>query len=252
MKTRIMTIDLEPDLRSANCKSMGLVIPKLLDLFDDRKIKATFFTVTSLLEKYESEIKEIAKKHEIASHSQTHQWLNNSNAEFEIKESKKKLEEYGIKCAGFRAPGFIVTKNHFDLLKKYDYKYDSSLGVFLPGRYCNPGLPSKPFLKKKYNLLEFPMPTFIYPAINSGLSYLKLIHPLSKLFSQKYMFYLHPWEFLEKRDLPANSSLISSFLRRNSGKKAWKIFGDFLDKEESSWVGCLDWMEKMKLHSKNQ
>jgi len=199
--------------------------------------------VTSLLENYESEIKEIARKHEIASHSHTHSWLNNDNAEFEIGKSKKKLEKYGFKCSGFRAPGAITTNNHFELLKKYNYRYDSSLGVFYPGRYCNLDLSRKPFLKRKYDLVEFPLPTFIYPSVNAGLTYLKLLHPVSKLFNQQYLFYLHPWEFLEKKDLPLANSLVKSFLRRNSGKKAWQIFTDYLEKEDSRWFGCEDWLE---------
>ena len=76
-----MTVDLENDLRSSKCQSITSIVPKLLDYFDDQKIKATFFTVSSLLEKYENEIKEISQKHEIASHSHTHNWLNNHNEE---------------------------------------------------------------------------------------------------------------------------------------------------------------------------
>lgn len=231
---KIMTVDLENDLRSNRCKSIEIIVPKLLDFFDDNKITATFFTVTNLLEKYESEIKEIAKKHEIASHSHTHPWLNPKHAEFEIKISKEKLKEYGFDCQGFRSPGAITTKNHFQLLKKYNYKYDSSLARFFPGRYNNINLPKKPFVKQE--ILEFPIPSFL-PAINSSLSYLKLLHPFSNLFRQQYLFYLHPWEFLEKKDLPSGS-LIKNVLRRNSGKKAWKIFKNFIKKEESNWTGC--------------
>jgi len=240
---RIMTVDLENDLRSDRCKSMETIVPKLLNFFDDNNIKATFFTVTSLLEKYESEIKAISKKHEIASHSHTHPWLNEKNAEYEIKTSKEKFEEHGIKCLGFRAPGAITTKNHFSLLKKYDYRYDSSLAGFFPGRYSNPNLPKKPFIKE--GILEFPIPSFL-PAINSSLSYLKLLHPASKLFKRQYLFYLHPWEFLEKKDLPSNT-LIKKLLHRNTGKKAWKIFKDFINKEESKWVSCGDLIKKNEM-----
>ena len=237
---RIMTVDLENDLRSNRCKSIETIVPKLLDFFNDNNIKATFFTVTNLLEKYESEIKAISKKHEIASHSHTHSWLNPKNTEFEIKKSKEKFEEHGIKCLGFRAPGAITTENHFQILKKYSYKYDSSLATFFPRRYNNLNLPKKPFFKE--GILEFPIPTFVYPLVNSSLSYLKLFHPVSKIFPHKYLFYLHPWEFLEKKDLPSGS-LIKSALRRNSGKKAWKIFKNFINKEESKWISCQEWME---------
>jgi hypothetical protein len=240
MKTKIMTVDLENDLRSNRCKSIEIIVPKLLDFFDDQKIKSTFFVVTSLLEKYETEIKEIAKKHEIASHSHTHAWLNNKNVEFEISESKRKMKEFGIKCQGFRAPGFITTKNHFSLLKKNGYSYDSSLATYYPGRYNNLSLPNKPFLKE--GIVTFPMANFVYPVISSGLPYLKLLDPISKLFPQKNIFYLHPWELLEKKDLPVANSIIKSFLRRNSGKNAWKIFVKHINKEESKWIGCQDWI----------
>src|SRR3989338_4161999 len=116
MTTRIMTVDLEPDLRSptGECKSMTKVVPKLLDFFDDHKITATFFTVSSLLEKHEDMIKDIATKHEIASHSHTHSWLDEKNAEFEIGHSKKVFDNYGLAVQGFRAPKFITTDDHFD------------------------------------------------------------------------------------------------------------------------------------------
>lgn len=243
MTSRIMTVDLEPDLRSDRCISMASAVPKLLDFFDEHRIKATFFTVTSLLEKYETQIKEIAKKHEIASHSHSHAWLTKANAEQEIKVSKEKLKGFKIPCQGFRAPGFIVPSDHFPLLKKHGYSYDASLARFFPGRYANFRLPQRPFYHQ--GLLEFPLPTFVPPLINAGLPYLKLFHPLSKLFPQRYMLYLHPWEFLEKKDLHSGSFL-KTLLRRNSGEKAWGILRYFLEKEESDWVSCKGWMEKNK------
>ncbi|MBR9683438.1 polysaccharide deacetylase family protein [Candidatus Woesearchaeota archaeon] len=243
---RILTVDLENDLRSHKCKSIEVIVPKLLDFFDDNKITATFFTVSSLLEKYESEIKAIAKKHEIASHSHTHPWLNSHNAEYEIKTSKEKFSEYGIKCSGFRAPGAITTQNHFSLLKKYGYQYDSSLAHFFPGRYHHPNLPKKPFVNQ--GILEFPVPSFL-PAINSSLSYLKLLHPLSKLFQRQYLFYLHPWEFLKKEDLPSGS-LIKNLLKRNSGPTAWKIFQEHIG--GSKWTSCQEWLKTSQLQNNNK
>jgi hypothetical protein len=236
---KIMSVDLEPDLNSTNCKSVTEVVPKLLNFFDQHEIRATFFTVTSLLDKFESEIKEISKKHEIASHSQTHSSLNPVNASWEIRTSKRKLEEHGIKCFGFRAPRFITTKNHFDLLKEHGYSYDASLAKYFPGRYKNKNLMNKPYTLN--GMQTFPMTTFL-PMVNSGLSYLKLLHPLSNIFKKPYMFYLHPWEFLEKSSL-GGTGFIAKSLHRNSGKKAWKIFKNYIDNSNSEWVGCKDWME---------
>jgi len=240
-KTRIMTVDLEPDLRSRTCKSMEL-IPDILDIFDQYKIKGTFFTVTNLLEKHEFEVKEIAKKHEIASHSHTHNWLTKNNSEWEMKKSLETLREYKIQCKGFRASGFITTKNHFKLLNKTGYSYDASLARFLPGRYNNFAMPSKPFLRE--GIIEFPMSNFIQPSINSGLTYLKLLHPLSKVFPKPDMFYLHPWEFLEKKELINSKSLVGNLLQRNAGKRAIKIFKDYLERCDGKWIGCQDWIKK--------
>lgn len=231
MKTKIMTVDLEPDLRSKECKSIEIVLPKLLDFFDNHNIKATFFIVTSLLEKYEQDIREIQHRgHEIASHSHTHSWFKNKEiAESEIKTSKEKLEEYGFKCLGFRAPKFLTTENHFQLLEKYGYKYDSSFN----GNFE---------IKNVKGIKSITLPASI-----SGLSYLKLFYPFSKLFPKSKIFYLHPWEFLEKKDLPKGNSIKKILLRHNSGQKAWNIFRKHLQKEEQDkvqWISCQEYLKK--------
>jgi len=226
MKIKIMTVDLEPDLRSNRCLSITKTVPRILNFFDDNNIKATFFIVTNLFEKYESEIKEIARKHEIASHSHTHNWLNERNANFEIGHSKLLLKNYGIKCEGFRAPKFITTKNHFEILRKHGYKYDSSFNG-------------------KFKVSERQgIKSITFPAFYSGLTYRKLLHPFSKSLPSSKMFYLHPWEFLKKEDLPKSNSVIKVLLKRNSGFKAWKIYKNYIEKEECKWVGCEEWLNK--------
>ena len=70
----IITVDLEYDWEKKETKNISL-IPKLLDLFDSYNIKATFFVLGELIEKNEDCIKEIAKKHEIASHGFSHKNL---------------------------------------------------------------------------------------------------------------------------------------------------------------------------------
>ena len=230
-----MTVDLEPDL-DGGTRSLIESVPKLLNYFDDTGIKATFFTVSSLLEKHESLIQEISKKHEIASHSHTHHRLNPVNASWEIGHSKKMFKKHGIDVKGFRAPMFITTKNHFDLLKEHGYSYDSSLARFFPGRYANFGIKGKPYVVN--GVMEFPSPNFIWPSVNAGLSYLKLLHPVSKVFPKPYMFYLHPWEFLED---VSGKGMVGKLLQRNSGRKAVELFRKYV--EGSEWVGCRDWIK---------
>ena len=262
MTLRILTIDLEGDLDTNNTISLIKVVPKLLDLLDQKKISATFFVVSNLLESHLELIQEIqVRGHEIGSHSNTHSFLNSQNSLIEMQISKKKFEDAGIKVTGFRAPSYITANSHFEDLKNARYKYDSSLAVFWPGRYRNfwLGFRPKPFVQTIQNpdtnaikIVELPMPTFLWPCINSGLSYLKLFHPLSLLlFRPQYMFYLHPWEFLEYSDLPnTKKSTVGRLLSRNSGEKAWGIFESFLKKAErngTEWVTCSEYVKRSDL-----
>lgn len=257
MTLRILTIDLEGDLDTNQTKSLDLVVPKLLDLLDRRKIKATFFVVSNLLESHSSLIKEIQTRgHEIASHSVTHVFLNSQSSLLEMQKSKKQFEDYGIKVNGFRAPGYITANSHFLDLKNARYQYDSSKAVFFPNRYRNfwLGFRPTPFVETIKNpqtdaikIVELPMPTFFWPIINSGLSYFKLFYPFSLLFKMQYQFYLHPWEFLEFSDLPKTKWSFNGFLLSwNCGRKAWKIFDKFLNKAErngTKWVTCSEYIK---------
>ena len=87
----IMTVDLEYDWDSDKTESWESSLNKLLDFFDDNKIRSTFFVVTNLIDKYEDKVKEISKKHEIGSHSHTHRTLRGLNVK-ELEDEIKVLE----------------------------------------------------------------------------------------------------------------------------------------------------------------
>ena len=152
-----MSVDLEGDWDSKKTKNVLEITPKLLELFDKHKITSTFFVVGEIVKKYPDLIKEISKKHEIASHSQSHKnlkTLNQKELEKEISESKKEIEKLKIKCLGFRSPFLIKPKNLLKYLKKHNYIYDSSIaGSLFPGRYFH--LSKKPFYKN--GILEIPI-----------------------------------------------------------------------------------------------
>src|SRR3989338_11610251 len=212
---RILTLDLETDFETNETKSFELV-PKLLDLFDSFDAKATFFVVGNLIEKNEDVIKEIAKKHEIASHSWSHPRLNkltDRELELEIVKTKDKLKELKINCTGFRSPYFLVNKNQFSLLKKHGFTYDSSYSSFFPGRYVRQHKKSTPHVID--GIKELPVPNFIFKTVPAGLSYYRLFHPISKTFPLPYLIYLHPCELLGK--MPKTS--ISPIVKKSFGRK---------------------------------
>jgi len=217
-----MSVDLEYDWDSKRSENLSIV-PKLLDFFDDNYIRATFFVVTDLIDKNESLIKDISKKHEIASHSCSHSKLNevsNGQLEKEIKNSKKAIESLKIKCKGFRAPLYLIPKNLHRLLKKYGYKYDSSTTrSFFPGRYINLTEPLEPY--EKDGIIEIPISTFKLP-IPFGLSYMRLLYPFSKflLLKKPIMFYLHPYELTELKPKKEVPFYVKQLAKRRRGKKS--------------------------------
>ncbi len=256
----VLTVDLEGDLDTKETVSLEKIVPRLLDLFEERKIHATFFVVSELLHTHKDLILKIQSKgHEIASHSQTHSFLNSKNSLKEIQESRKEFLSLGIHVYGFRAPSYITANTHFANLRESGYSYDSSLAAFWPGRYHNlwMGFHPRPFVQRLQGkkglrhrqIVELPMPTFIWPFINSGLSYLKLFDPISRFFPLQYMFYLHPWEFLEKSQLPSRGFL-GSLLQRNCGARAWWLFKKFLTRNErcgTEWVTCSEYIRRKGL-----
>jgi len=244
MKT-IMSVDLEYDWDSKRCESIK-VVPKLLDFFDDHDIRATFFVVTDLMDKNESLIKEIAKKHEIASHSCTHAPLtkvSREQLEKEVRDSKKKIESLKIRCKGFRAPMYLVPKNLHKLLKKHSYKYDSShTKSIFPGRYFN--LTQSTKIYEKDGITEIPISTFKLP-IPFGLSYMRLLYPFSRYLIKKkpVIFYLHPYELTDLKPKKEVPFYVKSLAMRRMGKKAWETLEETTKVLNTKFVACEDYLE---------
>jgi polysaccharide deacetylase family protein (PEP-CTERM system associated) len=106
----------------------------ILDLFNEFKVNATFFTVGYIAEKHPELIEEVVSKgHEIASHGYSHPNVKDmSIMEFEsdLTKSIEILRKVsGQKVMGFRAPYFSINKHNFwafDVIRKH-LRYDSSV-----------------------------------------------------------------------------------------------------------------------------
>lgn len=110
-------------------------LPRFLDLFDEYKVKATFFVVGRDAKESNNQkrIEEIAKKgHEVANHTFSHlqhfRYLTEKEKEYEIKKADQILSDItGVKIHGFRAPGWGIGADVMHLLQSMDYAYDSSV-----------------------------------------------------------------------------------------------------------------------------
>jgi len=237
----IVTVDLEYDWETKKTESIRF-IPKILDFFDDHEVNATFFVLGELLEQFEDAIREVSKKHEIASHGFHHVNLKKLNAktvEHEISSTKHILESLGIKCLGFRSPYFLPPKNLGKTLEKFGYIYDSSISKgIIWGRYNNFFVPENPYRASNYDIkkmgdgiVEIPVSNFSFLRMPFGLPFFRLSNkfhlPLSIPNKKSLVFYMHPYEVLNSKPGKEVYFLYRQLYKINNGKKVWKILEEF-------------------------
>ncbi len=142
---------------------------RLLELFADAGVRATFFCVGWVAERHPALIRRIAEAgHEIGSHSYWHEVLrrhSRSSLAADLACSKKLLEDLsGREVAGFRAPGGSITPETswaFDVIAEQGYRYDSSLcpGYSSHGGYPTPHLGPHRIRCSAGELVEIPSST---------------------------------------------------------------------------------------------
>lgn len=194
---------------------------KMLKRYD---IKATFFVLGSVAEKHPDFVKQIHKEgHEIGCHAYTHSTLyklGKDKFEEELKLSTKLLISITKeRPLGFRAPSFSVDQSTswvFELLDKYEYKYDSSIFPIKTMIYGVPKAPLVPYRPNINNIEEhdpngkiIEVPLTVYDSIINipvaGGFYFRLIPGwvLRQTFNQitkkrPVIMYIHPWETYSK------------------------------------------------------
>lgn len=187
------------------------VVPPAIDFIlpflQDRNIKATFFVLGYIAERFPDICdKIIAQGHEIACHGYSHKFVTEMNCEefkFDIKKSLDILKKSrNIDIMGFRAPACSITDKEnwfFPVLKDNGFKYDSSL-------YPNSFLVLTKVKNTNYtawnvyeDFLEIPLSSYkLFSNIGiplSGAFYFRLI----PFFIYKFLV-----SNLNKRDIPLN------------------------------------------------
>jgi len=143
---------------------------KILENFKESDVKATFFILGYIAEKYPSLVKEISSLgHEIATHGYSHRLIYRlTPKEFrdDLKRSIAAIEDVSRqKVLGFRAPYWSITKESYwalDILQEEGIIYDSSIYPIKTYLYGIPDAPVYPYVVKENNrkkLIEFPPST---------------------------------------------------------------------------------------------
>jgi peptidoglycan-N-acetylglucosamine deacetylase len=113
---------------------LDILVPRVLGLLDEFGLRITFFVVgqDAALEKNRAALRAIAGAgHEIANHSFHHrQWLHRYSAaqiEEEIATAEAQIERAtGQRPAGFRGPGFSLSRETLEVLVRRSYVYDAT------------------------------------------------------------------------------------------------------------------------------
>ena len=218
-------------------------IHQLLDLFDEKDVKATHFVLGWVAERFPELIREIDNRgHEIASHGYSHQLVYTQSPclfEKETRDSKDLLEDIiGKPVQGYRAASYSITRKSLwalDILADLGFKYDSSIFPIAHDRYGITGSPAFPHLLQtpnKSTLVEYPLSTFRIMGQSipvAGGGYFRLYpYWLSRFFYRKinqqsapFVFYLHPWE-IDPTQPRVKASLLSAFRHYNNLDKGYR------------------------------
>lgn len=254
----MITVDLEHDWGSKKTDNIRTQLPRLLDFFDEHQIRATFFVVGELERNFRELIKSIGKKHEIGSHSYSHPVLRKLNPvqiDREVGLSKMVLEDLGLKVCGFRSPECLFPKDLGGFLKRHGYVYDSSVACSLfPGRYNNLLTKPEPYVadgknlkKKGSDVIELPIPGFGLFRLPFGFPFVRLLYPISLMgAANKYIFYMHPAEFLESAPGKGDNFFVRKLYGRNRGEKAWEVLEKLVAKIEHNkpeFVTCNEFVK---------
>lgn len=188
---------------------------RILGLFRERGVRATFFTLGWLAERYPGMVRRIVDEgHELASHGWLHQRVTDlSKEEFrqDVLRTKGVLEDTGgVEVRGYRAPSYSIMDRNiwaWEVLHHTGHRYSSSIYPIKHDHYGMPDAPRfafRPFLDGDF--LEIPVTTVCLGERNlpcGGGGYFRLfpylyskwgIERVNANDNQSCVFYFHPWE----------------------------------------------------------
>ena len=225
---------------------------RLLELFERRGVKATFFILGWVAEREQSLVREIAAAgHEIACHGYSHQLVYAQTPEVfrqETLRARDVLQDtLGQVVRGYRAASYSITRRSFwalDILAEAGFEWDSSIFPIRHDRYGVPSSPTRPYrlvTERGRELVEIPLTTATVfgqrlPAAGGGYFRLYPYFLSRALFSTasqegSSVFYLHPWEVDPEQPRADGITALSRFRHYNNLERCLlrleRLLGDF-------------------------
>lgn len=199
-----------PERWSEQTARLEANVDRLLELFSEHDVRATFFVLGAAAERHPDVVREIAAAgHEIASHGWSHDLIyrqEKSTFRQETRRSRKLLQDLAQQpVEGYRASTFSITNRSLwalDILAEEGFTYDSSIAPLRHDRYGIPDAPLAPH--RRGTLVEFPVSFFTLFGcrlpLGGGFFRLFPLRRVAKAFAEYAArnvpagLYLHPWE----------------------------------------------------------
>jgi polysaccharide deacetylase family protein (PEP-CTERM system associated) len=201
----------------------------LLELFDRRGAKGTFFVLGDAAKREPGVVRAIAKRgHEVACHGWSHELVYRQTPDAfreETRRAKRFLEDLaGAPVLGYRASTFSIVERSLwalDVLAEEGFTYDSSIAPVRHDRYGIPGCPRTPHARKLRNgatVTEFPVScgSLFGWRLPVGGGFFRLLpvgwtrRALASLEGPGTI-YLHPWEFDPGQPRPEGVPFLNRF-----------------------------------------
>lgn len=227
-------------------------LPRLLDLYDQYGIKATFFFTGHIAQLYPQGVKAVAERgHEVGSHGLTHEVgkafdaIPRGEQLRHLVDSKHILEDItGSEVVSFRAPAARVPKGFPSVLQEVGYLTDSSVASQRMDMFFSFGSvnklhwltsPRKAYMTRADNIFrkgsdgifEIPISAMVFPYIGTFMrispvlfhATRRLLYVETKLTGRQFVFLTHPNEFIdEQRD--------ATPIQRRAGNPVAYLLGD--------------------------
>ena len=185
-----LTVDFEPDCPpylSSTFRGIEEGAPRLLELFADSGLRATYFTTGEVAERYPEAVRRLVDAgHELGCHGVTHtafDAMDEATARWEIRESARRLREVAA-VTSFRAPYLRFPERYVRLLEDEAFELDSSLAKY----------------KRSYRAPRAPTTLTRIPAsmTSSVLRLPALVRdPWLAALADPVVLFVHPWEFVD-------------------------------------------------------
>jgi len=206
-------------------------VDQILALFDRHGVKATFFTLGWIAERYPELVRRlVAEGHELASHGWSHVRVTQQDHDAfraDVTRTKQLLEDLsGTEVIGYRAASYSIGASNLwalDVLEETGHRYSSSIFPIQHDLYGMPEAPRFAFRPGGGELLEFPVTTVRMGGKNlpcGGGGWFRLVpYPLMRWAMQRVnrrdgesaIFYFHPWEIDPEQPRQAGLDLKTRF-----------------------------------------